>query len=351
LVRVKRVELDVIGERTFVPGLVGEAQPDLVLVNDDDLTYAKVRLDEKSLRTLIEGIDTFEEPLPRAICWTAAWDMTRDAEMRMRDFTELALGGVAGESDISVVQTVLGQIVAGLQSFADPESREKQLTNAAERLGQLLRNADAGSDHQLGFARFFATLARTPQQLDLLGQLLDGGTQLDGLQVDTELRWSFLRRLVATGQRGTDAIDAELERDHTAAGQRHAAAARAMVPTADAKTKAWRLAVESDELPNAVLSATVAGYAIPDHRELHRAHVQRYFEVIEDVWSMRTNETAQTIVIGMYPASLNEQSTVDLTDDYLATRQPTPALRRLLVEGRDSVLRALRAQVRDASAH
>src|SRR5829696_8523322 len=88
LVRVGRVELDVRGARTEVPELVGVAQPDLLLVNDDDLTYAKVRLDERSLATLVARVADIDDPLPRAMCWGAAWDMTRDGEMAARDYVQ-----------------------------------------------------------------------------------------------------------------------------------------------------------------------------------------------------------------------------------------------------------------------
>lgn len=48
LVRYARAEADVSGPRTVVAELAGAERPDLVLVNDDDLTYCKIRFDEGS---------------------------------------------------------------------------------------------------------------------------------------------------------------------------------------------------------------------------------------------------------------------------------------------------------------
>src|SRR5215472_6552613 len=94
LVRRRRVETDVCGERTVVAELNGESRPDLVLVNDDDLTYAKIRLDPHSMDTLLASIGTFTESLPAALCWAAAWDMCRDGELAARDYVRLVLAGI-----------------------------------------------------------------------------------------------------------------------------------------------------------------------------------------------------------------------------------------------------------------
>lgn len=62
--RGDRVELDVDGELTAVPQLVGKARPAVLLLNDDDLSYAKVRLDEQSLAVVTEHLGDFTESLP-----------------------------------------------------------------------------------------------------------------------------------------------------------------------------------------------------------------------------------------------------------------------------------------------
>jgi aminopeptidase N len=349
LQRVKRVELDVAGERTEVPEMIGVDQPDLTLVNDDDLTYAKIRLDERSLATLIERIGEFTESLPRALAWSAAWDMTRDAEWAARDFVRLVLGGIGAESRISVVQALHRQVRAALGSYADPAWAPIGWGLLADAADAAMRAAEPGSDHQLAWARMLAAAARADPHVTTVAALLDGSQAVDGLVVDTELRWALLHSLVAVGAAGDAEIAAEEARDATAAGQRHAAAARALRPTAEAKAEAWRLATEDDSLPNAINEAIIRGFAHPAQEDLLAPYVDRYFEVIADVWSRRTSETAQNVVEGLYPSIVSAE-VIEAADAWLADGSHPPALRRLVVEGRDTTRRALRARERDGAA-
>ncbi|MEZ5115735.1 MAG: aminopeptidase N [Candidatus Nanopelagicales bacterium] len=350
LVRRDRLELDVHGATTEVPQLVGAAVPDLLLLNDDDLTFAKTRLDPRSWRTAIDAIDEFTTPLPRALVWGAAWDMTRDAEASTGDYLTLVLSGIGHESDVGVVQTVLRQLKTAIDLYAAPGHRDGYRDRLAEALEGHARAAAPGSDHQLAFLRAFVSAARTPEQLAVVRGVLAGDVVLEGLAVDADLRWTLLQRLVATGAAGVDEVEAELARDDTATGRRQAALARAAVPTEAAKDAAWAAMVESDELPNAILGATVAGFVQPDQAELLRPYRERYFDRIAAAWDERTSEMAQTLAIGLYPVLQVERATLDETDAFLARDGINPALRRLVLEGRDGVARALRAQERDAAS-
>ncbi|MFD6426099.1 aminopeptidase N [Streptomyces sp. NPDC060198] len=350
LVRGRRIELDVDGERTEVPLPEGTKRPAVVLLNDDDLSYAKVRLDEESLRFVTEHLGDFAESLPRALCWASAWDMTRDGELATRDYLELVLAGIGKESDIGVVQSLHRQLKLALDQYAAPESREALLTRWTDATLAHLNAAEAGSDHQLAWARAFAATARTPQQLDLLQGLLDGTKAVEGLAVDTELRWAFVQRLAATGLLDEEEIAAEYERDRTAAGERHAAEARAARPSEEAKAEAWALVVESDKLPNAVQEAVIGGFVQTEQRELLAPYAEKYFAAVKDVWETRSHEMAQQVAIGLYPAIQVSRRTLDATDAWLATAEPNAALRRLMSESRAGVERALRAQAADAAA-
>jgi aminopeptidase N len=350
LVRTAREELDVVGAKTEVPALVGRRQPDLVLVNDDDLTFAKIRLDERSLQTLTGHVGDFAKSLPRALCWSAAWDMCRDAEMPARDYLATVLNGIARESDIGVVQSLLRQAQSALVLFADPAWAPTGRRQLADFCARALRQAEPGSDLQLAFVRALASVATADEHLALLRGLLQGTEQVPGLDVDTDLRWHLLQRLVVLGRAGDEEIDAELARDATAAGERHAAAARAARPTEAAKDEAWRRAVEDETTPNAMQSAVIGGFWSADQLPLLQRFVDPYFEVLERVWETRTAEMAQNIVVGLYPALLVAPSVVEKTDTYLASREVPAALRRLLLEGRDGVVRSLRARERDTAA-
>ncbi|GBQ00020.1 aminopeptidase N [Streptomyces spongiicola] len=350
LVRTHRVELDVDGEFTAVPELVGKPRPAVVLLNDDDLTYAKVRLDEESLRTVTEHLGDFTDSLPRALCWASAWDMTRDGELPARDYLSLVLSGIGRESDIGVVQSLHRQVKLALDLYAAPQWRETGLTRWTDATLAHLRAADPGSDHQLAWARAFAATARTPQQLDLLQALLEDRDSVEGLAVDTELRWAFVERLAATGVYDEEEIAAELERDRTAAGERHAATARAARPTPEAKAEAWESVVGSGELPNAVQEAVIGGFVQTDQRELLAPYTEKYFAAVKGVWESRSHEIAQQIAVGLYPALQVSGQTLDATDGWLDSAGPNAALRRLVLESRAGVERALKARAADAAA-
>ncbi|MFE4539929.1 aminopeptidase N [Streptomyces scopuliridis] len=350
LVRTNRIELDVEGERTEVPFPADTPRPAVILLNDDDLSYAKVRLDEESLRVVTEHLGDFEESLPRALCWASAWDMTRDGELATRDYLELVLSGITKESDIGVVQSLHRQVKLALDLYAAPEWREAGLTRWTDATLAHLRAAEPGSDHQLAWARAFAATARTPQQLDLLQGLLDGTETVEGLAVDTELRWAFVQRLAAVGLHDEEEISAEYERDRTAAGERHAAAARSARPLAEAKAEAWASVVESDKLPNALQEAVISGFVQTDQRELLAPYTEKFFAAVGTVWESRSHEMAQQIAVGLYPSLQVSGATLEATDAWLASASPNAALQRLISESRSGVERALKAQEADAAA-
>ncbi|MFC4331691.1 aminopeptidase N [Streptomyces andamanensis] len=345
-----RIELDVDGELTAVPQLAGRRRPAVVLLNDDDLSYAKVRLDEQSLAVVTEHLGDFASSLPRALCWASAWDMTRDAELATRDYLSLVLSGIGKESDIGVVQSLQRQVKLAIDLYADPAARDALLTRWTDATLAHLRTAEAGSDHQLAWARAFAATARTPEQLDLLNALLEGSQTIEGLAVDTELRWAFVQRLAAVGRFDEPEIAGEYERDRTAAGERHAATARAARPTDEAKAEAWASVVDSDKLPNAVQEAVIGGFVQTDQRELLAPYTERYFEVLKDIWDSRSHEMAQQIAVGLYPSVQVSQDTLRRTDEWLASAPPNAALRRLVSESRAGIERSLRAQAADAAA-
>jgi aminopeptidase N len=349
IVRRRRVELDVVGARTDVAELIGERRPDLVLVNDDDLTYAKIRLDEHSMTNLVTGIGEIPGSLPRALCWAAAWDMCRDAEVATRDYVRLVLSGIRGVSDISVTQTLLRQARTAVQQYADPAWRDTGTALIADALYDLARGAEPGSDWQLTYVQAFIAVATTDDHLAFVAGLLDGSVTLEGLMVDTELRWTLLRRLVVRGKAGDAEIAAELERDATAAGERHAANCRAAIPTAAAKEEAWRQ-ITTGKLPNAVYRATLGGFVEADHRPLLEPYVEKYFASVGEVWATWSHDMAHTFAEIAYPFLMVRQDTIDRTDAYLAEHRPPPALARMLAEGRDGVARALRARAKDRTA-
>ncbi|GDY32354.1 aminopeptidase N [Gandjariella thermophila] len=348
LVRTHRVELDVTGERTDVPDLVGVSRGKLVLVNDDDLTYCTMRLDNDSLAVLIDRIADITESLPRTLCWSAAWEMTREAELKARDFVNLVLGGIQAETEVGVVQRLLLQTQTALASYTDPAWQAEGWRRFTTRLFELAESAPAGSDHQLAFVNVLAESVLSEDQLAVVRGWLDGSTPLSGLVVDTDLRWRLLHALAAHGKAGEEEIQRELERDPTATGRRRAERARALRPTPEAKAEAWQRAVHDDGLANAVMEAIISGIPHPGQKALLAPYVDRYFADVAGVWQRRSSEHAQPVVVGLFPAWAVEPATVAAADRWLEGDHP-PALRRLVLEGRAGIVRALAAQEFDRS--
>jgi aminopeptidase N len=275
--------------------------------------------------------------------------MTRDAEMSTADYVTLVLSGVGRETDSSVTRTLLRQAETATMLYSAPAKRDAARRRLADGFLALLTAAEPGSDSQLQLARAFAAAACSDEHVALVAGVLDGSAPIEGLTIDTDLRWHLLHQLAAAGRADAAAIDAEITRDDTATGRRQAAAALAARPLPEAKQAAFDSVMDDDSLPNAIQTATVAGFAQPAQEDLLRPFVAPYFARLREIWGERTNETAQNIVIGLFPTLIAEQSTVDAADAWLGDNEDAvPALRRLVLESRDGVARALRAQARDA---
>lgn len=353
LVRVHREELDVEGPSTEVPGLTGVKRGKMILVNDDDFTYCSLRLDPDSLQTVLSRIADIAEPLPRTLAWSAAWEMTRDAELRARDFVALVMSGLHAESEVGVAQRLLLQAQTALGSYADPQwAAENGWPAFGDTLLDLARESAPGSDHQLAFVNALCTSVLSPNHIAVLETLLDNepaAVNLDGLVVDTDLRWRVVTALARAGVLDADGtetpmIDAEAANDPTAAGRRQAAAAAAARPQAAVKESAWQQVVEDDTLANITARAIIGGFAQPGQGEVLAPFRDRYFEAISGVWQRRSSEVAQTVVVGLYPSWEISAEALEAADQFLADPEVPPALRRLVLEGRAGVERSLRAR-------
>ena len=338
---------------------MGVSRGKLILVNDDDLTYCSLRLDAQSLQTALERIADIAEPLPRTLVWSAAWEMTREAELRARDFVSLVSRGIQAETEVGVAQRLLLQAQTALGSYAEPGwAREHGWPQYADRQLELARAAAPASDHQLAFVNTLCTSVLSPRHVETLTALLDGDPAalgLAGVNVDTDLRWRIVSALAAAGAIDADGpatprIDAEAQRDATAAGKRQSAQAAAARPQFDVKEKAFTTVVEDDTLANITARAIIAGIAAPGQGELLKPFTARYFEAIPGVWARRSSEVAQTVVIGLYPYWDISDAAIAAADEFLTAPESEvpPALRRLVLEGQAAVKRALRARRFDA---
>jgi aminopeptidase N len=351
LVLRSSMETDIGGPSTEIAMLVGQKQPDLTLLNDRDLSYAKIRLDERSLATLTGSIDTLGDSLARALCWGAAWDMTRDAESSTTDFVSLVLRGIGTETDMTAVGSLLRNAQSAIDVYSAPANRPALQSTWEAGLRKLLENAEPGSDHQLAFARAVAHAARSEENLHLVQGLYDGTTTITGLVLDTDLRWLLLRSLCAAAKADETAVEAELQRDNTISGKEHAAAALAVIPTAEAKERAWQDAVVRDDVPNETQRSIATAFQVAGQDEVLEPYVDAYLNVAETLWEEKGVQRASVALIALFPRMLATSETERRVTEWLAGTNANPATVRYVREGLDDVQRALRAQARDAADH
>jgi len=344
LLRTDRVELDVVGTRTPVPALAGRLQPDLVLLNDDDLGYVLIRFDERSLTTLKTSIGAFADSLARTVCWSAVVDMASQAELSVPAFVQIVAAGMGSERSVSVLQLLHAETSRLLATTADPGwvRQGKQLLGA--RAVELLRSAEPGGDHQLAWAQLLGWTAVAPEQLDIVAGLLDGSVEMPGLVVDTELRWVLLQRLAATGEAGDAEIDAELQRDATDAGRRHATVARAAIPDAAHKAAAWRQVAESTKLGLEDSALVARAFNATEHADLLAPYAEKYFEQLPAIWAAREDLLRVFLGRTLFPYSAGSPALLERIDAFLAEPGRDPALSRVVIEGRDIVKKALRSR-------
>ena len=349
LVRTQRAELDVVGESTEVGDLESVRVPALTLLNDDDLSFVKIRFDPGSLKTLRERLSDIEDSLARSICWTALWDMTRDGELPAREFLELALRHAPGEAEVGALERVLAQAQMAVYLYGDPYARKDGAERLASAALEQASRAAVGSDHQLAWIRTFLSVASTGQQLERVRGLLEGSFEIEGVAVDTELRWHIIQSLAASGAPDAEVlISAERERDPSDLGARHAAAALAARPEKAAKAEAWARVIEDKTLNLAVVDAIMRGLQQPGQEDLLQPYASKYLDVLDSVWEERGLDFSLDFGEAMFPRWIVGEDTVELVDRALDRGDLPGPLRRLLLEGRDRLLRALRARRVDA---
>ena len=347
LQRVWRTELDIDGALTEVTAALGQTRPELILINDDDLAYAKIRLDEHSRHSAVTHLSRVANPLARALIWGSLWDSTRDAETPPADFIELVLGNVAVETESTTIRTALGQLSLVARNYVSPEHRSTVLEDVGSRVWELAQAATGGSDAQFQLVKAFASLASTSEHADILQSLREGNSALDGLTIDTDLSWELLSGLALCGRATPLDIDEALSQDNTSNGQQAAARARSLLPTTQAKRAVFDQLVGSDETPNAIVRSLTLGYDLVNDPSVLEPLVDDYFAMLESMWNTRTYKIAEYLAEGLYPSSLVSADLVKKSRDWLESHPSIPALRRIVEESVAGVERALAVQAVD----
>jgi len=346
LTRTDRIELDIDGELTVVEEAIGKKRPDLLLLNDEDLAYAKIRLDERSIETAIKHLGDIDSSVARGVVWGSLWDTVRDAQMPARKYVDLVLNNIGKETNSTALRTQINNLSATLHSFVAPEAREETRHRAADRLWELACVAEPDSDAQLQLLQAFINQTRTEDQYNNVQRLFEGELTLEGLDIDADLRWNLVCRLATGGRFSAEQIAAELENDNTANGQQYAAQAYASIPTAEAKAEYWNKIMVTGELSNMIQRYAISGFK-SGKPELIAQYDEPYFEQIEGIWRSRSHEISMQIIGGMYPSEPTAEL-LERTEAYLASLpEDAAALYRQIAEARDGVARALKVQAAD----
>lgn len=331
----ERFEVDVPSDGTTLPG----SRPDLVLLNDDDLTYAKVRLDPVSWSVATEALAALPSALSRAVVWNAARDMVRDAELAPVEFVDMAQLHFASETDMAIVQGVLRfarKIVADQYLAGDARTRALEtLTAIATRMLDL---PEGDPNLRLTAVRTIIGSAVRPETIR---GWLEAGAVPGGPELDPELRWQILHRLAVLGAVTPDEIDAEFARDKSAKGEEGRARCLAALPDAERKAQAWSAMYEGDELSTYLYNATAQGFWAPEQHDLVAGYVPRYFEDAVAMAARRGPSLGMFAGEYGFPAMFVDDETLRLGERCLRDGEPIPMLRRQIADRLDDMRRAI----------
>ena len=347
LVRRGEIATDVVAPRT---PLEGARHDDVVLVvpNDDDRTYAKVRLDAASTAAVARGLSTIDDALARAVIWAALWNATRDGILPARRYIDIVARHAPEETDAALLTDATVRAAFTVGHFAADDDRAPLAAQWLDTAWNALSQATPGSDAQLIWARTVGTAASVcgDRAADLRAVLSGTTPPPAGLPLDPELRWAWLIALATSGEADEADIARELRTDDTASGRVAARTARTAHPAASVRAAAWQAAWSDDTLTNDHLDATIAGVRAGGRRDLVADFDDDYFARILPTWQSRSIEIARRLVIGLFPAS----PSLDAADAWLRDHPDTPgALRRLVIEQRDGLARDLRVRAAQPS--
>ena len=347
IVRTDRFELDVDGELTIVEEAAGKTRPALILVNDDDLTYTKLRFDDKSLKFAADNLYRFDDALARSVIWLAFWDMTRDGELPAKQFIETSLAALATERESTTFRYALAQISTTAWHYTAEADRADVVRHVAAELFKLANAAQAGSDEQFQLITAYLGYGEPGDEAFAANAkgLLDGSVSLEGLEIDNNFRWTVINALSTVNEIDQAGIDAELAKRETTENREFAFGARAVAGTAEAKAWAWDEALHNDALTNMQLEAVARGFASTPRADLAEPYAEKYFETVDWIWGNKTFHMAEALLEGLYPAYADPAKLVELGDAWLASHEDADnALKRIIRGNVESSHRTLKVR-------
>jgi len=348
VVRSQQFDAEVTQAAAQVSAAVGHKRPDLILLNDDDLSYAKVRLDQASYQFGLENLSKFEDPLARAQIWVAVWNAARDGITPPIDFIDLVLNHVADEDQSMLATTMLNQLRHFAAYYLNPKGRTERVAAIADRLWGLAQGAKPGSDMQLQLVLNFARLAKTKPQAEVLKQIHAGEPVLAGLQLSADLKWELLAGMATVGTVDQADIDAELVNDNTANGRAGAAAAIGALNTLESKKAIWHRLVHTNDWSNAEVMAAAYAFNRTTTPAMLDPFVETFFDDAKYIFENKTYKIAEYLLSGLFPMALANKDLANQAKRWLERNQKAEhTLRRLIKENLGILERALAAQAMD----
>jgi len=340
------VSVEADAGRVTLPSAAAGPPPALLLPNDGDFSYCKVRLDPRSWTALASGLGRLPDPLSRAVAWNAARDLVRDGELPAEQYLELAARHLLAETDTTIAGPVLGFARWTITDrYLLPPRRDTTLAALAGLCRDLLRRL-AGPDAdgmRLVAGRGLIDSASDPDEVAALRSWLQTGRWPVGPELDSNLRWQIMLRLSVLGAIERAEIEREAGWDTTAAGAQSAARCRAALPQADAKQAAWAQMFSPD--PSRYLLAGIAeGFWQADQADLVAEYVPRYFTALGDLVARGDPSTARVLVQHGFPHHAVAAATLRAGEEGLADAELPASLRRLLADQLDDLRRALQVR-------
>lgn len=344
IVRTDRFELDVHGRTTSVDEAAGRVRPEFIAVNDDDLTYTKLRYDPRSLSFALDNLHAFTDPLARSVIWLTLWDMTRDGQLPAEEFIDVSLAALATEHESTTFRYALAQIGTTAWQYVPPARRRDVIRRVAHRLWKLAEDAPAGSDEQFQLVSAYLGFGGEDdgEFISHVQGLLDGSVALPGLTIDNNLAWAVTTALATVNRTDDKGIARRLAENETTENREFALGARASISTREAKAWAWDQAVNNAELTNMQLEAVAGGFAGTHDADLIADYPGRYFDMVDTVWKTKSFHMAEVLLGGLYPAYADPSTLVSLGDAWLAGHeQADAALRKIIIDNVESSRRTM----------
>jgi aminopeptidase N len=342
------LDAELSGALTDVPGLAGQAAPDAVIVNDGDLTFARIALDERTMRALTACALESGDPLTEAVCWNAVWDRTMAGELSAAGFTDLVIGRLSRPGTPPGLADLLDRARTAADCYAGPADRQSLRERLAAAALDGAARAEPGGQAQRALALAVAVSAQSPAQLGLLRSWLGdvsgpagrtagsgqgGGSLPARLAADPELRGQILATLAARGL-ATDADLDALAAADPVGGLAQRATCRARRPDPAAKEAAWAAAIAEGQPPR-LAEAHARGIWVPGQEALLGPYRDRFFsEALPALIApaAASGRNAQRLARLLYPALLADPLTLAATRSALDRDDLPGALALVLVE-------------------